>query len=204
MNKPLLFWGGAIVGSAGLAYFVWKRSPGAPAKTWPNWSTPVKATVTSGWGDDRSYRGGLHEGIDLRAAMYTPVRAVAAGVVESVRIGSDGNAGLYVVINHGDGFRTRYLHLAGSQVSENQPVTQNQIIAWSGQSGSAEGNPHLHFDVRASGAALQKYVQAFGHPTPDFPSRDGGYAVPAEPLVPASYSSAVLSRAASRGVMVLA
>jgi murein DD-endopeptidase len=57
---------------------------------------------------------------------------------------------LYIVIEHGQKYRTRYLHLSKSLVSKGQTVSRGQKIALSGNSGRSTG-PHLHYELHISG-----------------------------------------------------
>lgn len=198
LGRDTLIIGGSIVAAGALTVLLAKRA--WPVSTaWPGWVAPLRGTVTSGWGDDRSYRNGIHEGIDIVASIGTPVVAVASGFVEGAFTG-DQYAGNYLVVNHEDGFRSRYLHLQTITKSRGARVSRGEMIALSGASGIANSAAHLHFDVRAEGAALDAYIDRYGHPSPDFPARTGGYAVPAEALTPMTYSAAVLARVGARGV----
>ena len=91
------------------------------------------------------YRWGRwHKGIDIGAS-YENVYAAASGYVYNAY---DKNGyGTYLMIFHGDGYVTLYGHLSSSHVSDGQYVTQGQVIATSGNSGSSTG-PHLHFEIR--------------------------------------------------------
>jgi murein DD-endopeptidase MepM/ murein hydrolase activator NlpD len=118
--------------------------------------------------------GRRHHGIDMFAARLTPVYAAADGVV--TRLGSSRLAGRYLVVDHGDGWETAYMHLNNDTpgtddgeapatltfaegIVEGAAVTDGQLIAWVGDSGNAEGTtPHLHFELRHDGQALDPYV----------------------------------------------
>ena len=86
-----------------------------------------------------------HEGVDVGTPIGTPIKASNGGkVVYSAR---RGGYGIAVDIKHCDGRTTRYAHLNKSLVSVGQTVSQNQVIAHSGQTGLGSG-PHLHFEIR--------------------------------------------------------
>ncbi len=86
-----------------------------------------------------------HQGVDLRAALGTPVYATANGIVVSSEYNS--GYGNVVKINHAYGFQTVYAHLNESLVQTGQLVSQGTVIAKSGNTGRSDG-PHLHYEVR--------------------------------------------------------
>ncbi|MFN2463695.1 MAG: peptidoglycan DD-metalloendopeptidase family protein [Candidatus Dormibacteria bacterium] len=104
-------------------------------------SYPSGYAVTSKGTDYLYYDG--HNGWDY-ALWYEPVVAAAAGTVQSA--GIDGGFGLSIIINHGNGYATRYAHLSQLAVSPGQSVLRGQGIGTSGNTGSSSG-PHLHFGV---------------------------------------------------------
>lgn len=109
---------------------------------------PVDGMVTSVFG----YRGGkLHGGIDIAAEEGAPVRAAAGGTVTNA--GSEGDYGLCVVIDHGNGKETVYAHNKNLNVSAGDKVSQGDVIANVGETGQAAG-PHLHFEIRFDGEAV--------------------------------------------------
>ncbi|WP_346294400.1 M23 family metallopeptidase, partial [Sphaerothrix gracilis] len=85
-----------------------------------------------------------HPAVDLGTPMGTPINAADGGVVSY--IGWAGGYGRTVVIDHGNGYKTRYSHLSSYGVSQGTAVSQGQQIAASGQSGNGTG-PHLDFGV---------------------------------------------------------
>jgi len=103
--------------------------------------------VTSAFGprlDPFKKRAAFHAGVDFGTATGTPVYATLAGTV--TRAGYKGPYGLVVEIDHGNGFRSRYGHLARSRVRRGQSVEFQQHIADAGNSGRSTG-PHLHYEV---------------------------------------------------------
>jgi murein DD-endopeptidase MepM/ murein hydrolase activator NlpD len=109
---------------------------------------PLAAPLGDGFGP----RGaGFHAGIDLTAPAGTPVQAAAAGRV--VWAGPRGSFGNAVLIAHGRGVRTLYAHLSRVEVALGQRLAQGQEVGLVGASGRATG-PHLHFEVRVRGAAV--------------------------------------------------
>lgn len=119
--------------------------PGAPFSL----RRPLRARVGDGFGP----RGnGFHTGLDLPAAYGAPVRAAARGRV--VRAGWDsGGYGYLVVVAHRAGIRTFYAHLSAIRVRRGHWVATGARVGRVGASGRATG-PHLHFEVRLRGAAL--------------------------------------------------
>lgn len=84
-----------------------------------------------------------HNGTDFATPMGTPVLAAGDGVV--TRVIRHRYAGLYIQIQHGRKYRTRYLHLKKAYVRKGQKVSRGQKIALSGNSGRSTG-PHLHYE----------------------------------------------------------
>jgi murein DD-endopeptidase MepM/ murein hydrolase activator NlpD len=111
-------------------------------------SWPVSAPITSPFG----WRWGrMHEGIDLGAAYGTPIAAAAAGTV--IYAGWLGGYGNLTVIDHGGGLATAYGHQSRIAVSIGQQVARGEIIGYVGSTGHSTG-PHLHFEVRVNGQAV--------------------------------------------------
>jgi murein DD-endopeptidase MepM/ murein hydrolase activator NlpD len=103
------------------------------------------------------YGGNGHDGIDLRAAIGTPIKAARSGVVTAI-----GNAvsycrgyqigyGKWILIKHDNNISTFYAHLSLIKVSPGDNVETGQLIGYSGDTGYATG-PHLHFGVFATQA----------------------------------------------------
>lgn len=102
--------------------------------------------------------GRQHNGIDIPTAVGTSVRAAAPGTV--LTIGNDpGGYGRFMIVDHGGGTTTRYAHLLRTTAREGQRVSAGTQIALSGgaRGGDGAGNsrgPHLHYEVRQSGRAI--------------------------------------------------
>ena len=100
-----------------------------------------------------AYSGRGHNGIDLRAALGTPVKAALGGVVEGTG-NSDSIRGCYsygkwILLRHPNGLSTLYAHLSQVGVETGSSVPGGAVIGYSGFTGYATG-PHLHFGVYAS------------------------------------------------------
>lgn len=109
---------------------------------------PVKGGITtSGFGDTIS-RTASHNGHDWAVNTGTKVRAAAEGVVELAYFSE--SYGYNILINHNNGFKTRYAHISEVKVSKGEKVEQSQVIALSGSTGFSTG-PHLHFEVVKDG-----------------------------------------------------
>jgi murein DD-endopeptidase MepM/ murein hydrolase activator NlpD len=115
---------------------------------------PVQGRVSGRFGNQRVYNGtpkAAHSGMDIAAANGTPVKAPAAGVVTFAK------AGLYltggtVLLDHGHGVSSNFLHLSRLDAQVGERIEQGQVIGAVGATGRATG-PHLHwgmnwFDVR--------------------------------------------------------
>lgn len=97
--------------------------------------------------------GGLraHKGIDLAAPVGTPIYATADGTVS--RASWFSSYGLYISVEHGGKLQTRYAHLSKLNVAEGQRVQKGDIIGFVGSTGRSTG-PHLHYEVRVDGQAV--------------------------------------------------
>lgn len=99
-----------------------------------------------------------HNGIDYSSKMGTVIRATARGLV--VDKGFDENLGNYVVIDHGNGFTTKYAHCKENPVEKGQSVERGEIIGTVGNSGKFTDGPHLHYEIRKEGKPVdpQQYI----------------------------------------------
>lgn len=119
-------------------------------------AVPVKAdyAVMSGFGyrrDPFNGRAALHEGLDLQAALRTPIRPGAPGKV--VFAGWHPQYGRLVEVDHGYSIRTRYAHMDELSVTDGQEVDRNTVLGLMGRSGRASGI-HLHYEVVVNGRPL--------------------------------------------------
>lgn len=90
----------------------------------------------------------FHNGLDMAASSGTPILAAYDGDV--VAADYSGSMGNYIMINHGSGLYTIYMHCSALYVSKGQTVYKGQNIAAVGSTGRSTG-PHLHFSVRLNG-----------------------------------------------------
>jgi murein DD-endopeptidase MepM/ murein hydrolase activator NlpD len=107
---------------------------------------------------DPTCPGGFrHNGVDLAAAAGTPVVAALDGTAHVVPALT--GYGLHVVVDCGDGITVIYAHLSSVVITDGAQVALGQQLGTVGSSGNATG-PHLHFEVRRDGVAVdpQDYV----------------------------------------------
>jgi murein DD-endopeptidase MepM/ murein hydrolase activator NlpD len=126
-----------------------------PQKLWEgSFVAPVAAPISDIFGTARVFNGEVlsrHQGLDFGVPAGTPIGAINAGTVLLARpLYFEGNC---VVIDHGQGLLSLYLHLSEFKVKEGDEVQAHQIIGLSGGSGRATG-PHLHLAVRWQGVYL--------------------------------------------------
>lgn len=86
----------------------------------------------------------FHSGVDIGKRTGTPI--FASGKGEVTFVGFEDGYGLYIIVNHGNGYETKYAHINESLVQVGDIVEKGQHIAAMGMTGRATG-PHLHFEV---------------------------------------------------------
>ena len=92
-----------------------------------------------------------HKGVDLAMPAGSPIYATADGVIS--RADWYSGYGLYVAIEHGGELQTRYGHMSRLNVEAGQQVRKGDIIGYVGSTGRSTG-PHLHYEVRIAGVAV--------------------------------------------------
>lgn len=113
------------------------------------WPCPSSQRVTSEFGYRNSPTAGAssyHQGLDIGASYGSSIVAAADGVVFTADYQPNG-AGNYVVLSHGGGLYTVYMHCSSLAVSAGQQVKRGETIAYVGSTGISTGN-HLHFGVQ--------------------------------------------------------
>lgn len=121
------------------------------------WPCPSSTRITSDYGVRTSPTSGAstnHKGIDIGADGGADIVAAAAGMVTSAAYSSA--AGNYVMIDHGGGLYTVYMHASALLVSPGQEVSAGQVIAKVGSTGISTGN-HLHFGVSLNGSYVSPW-----------------------------------------------
>jgi len=126
-----------------------------PEREWSGrFRPPVDAPVSDVFGTRRTFNGkvqSMHQGLDYAVPQGTPVAALNAGTVLLANpLYFEGNC---VVLDHGQGLLTLYLHLSEIKVKQGERVEPGQEIGLSGGTGRATG-PHLHVAVRWQGVYL--------------------------------------------------
>ena len=125
----------------------------APAYYDDQWLSPLESyRLTSVFGmryHPVLKRNRMHNGIDMAAPANTPIYAARGGLVITTAYQKDG-AGNYVQLDHGDGFRSIYMHMTRYVVAEGDYVAPGQVIGYVGTTGLSTGN-HLHFGISLDG-----------------------------------------------------
>jgi murein DD-endopeptidase MepM/ murein hydrolase activator NlpD len=126
-----------------------------PEREWSgSFTAPADAEISDVFDAERVFNGktqSTHLGLDFRVPTGTPVAAMNDGTVLLARpLYFEGN---FVVLDHGQGLLTLYLHLSEFKVKEGDQVKRGQVIGLSGGTGRATG-PHLHVAVRWQGTYL--------------------------------------------------
>ncbi|MCH2653574.1 MAG: M23 family metallopeptidase [Gemmatimonadetes bacterium] len=122
---------------------------GVSGATIPNvWPLSEKGLITQGLLEGVE---GEHPGLDIAVQTDSYIRAAGGGKV--VEVGTDEVYGLFVVIDHGEGYSTVYAHTSAQMVEQGQQVREREVIALSGSSGQSTA-PHLHFEIRLNGSAV--------------------------------------------------
>lgn len=134
-----------------------QSAPALP-ETDGDWIMPVPYYIlTSVFGSRQNPETGewhMHEGIDLACAEGTPIYASRGGLVEYAVYSP--SAGNFVQLNHGDGYRSIYMHMTHYIVASGQYVQAGQVIGYVGNTGASRGN-HLHFGISYNGAYINPY-----------------------------------------------
>ncbi len=115
---------------------------------------PEKHYISGKFGirrDPITKKWATHKGIDMAGWHKTPIGAGGPGVV--VRAGRYGSFGLYVEIDHGNGFRSKYGHLSQVKVKKGEKVTENQLIGLMGSTGRSVST-HLHYEIWFNGKPI--------------------------------------------------
>lgn len=121
------------------------------------WPAPSYTRISDDYGNRIHPTLGVpqfHNGVDMAAPGGSPILAAADGTVIAASYSS--SMGNYIMINHGGGLYTIYMHASALYVSTGQSVTRGQKIAAVGSTGRSTGN-HLHFSVRRNGSYVSPW-----------------------------------------------
>ena len=93
----------------------------------------------------------MHNGLDFTAPTGTPIYATGDGEVTTAGVGN--GTGNHVIINHGYGYETVYMHMVRIKAREGQRVKRGEVIGWVGSTGASTG-PHCHYEVHINGTPV--------------------------------------------------
>ena len=93
----------------------------------------------------------MHYGLDFTAPTGTPIYATGDGEVTTAGVGN--GTGNHVIINHGYGYETVYMHMVKIKAREGQRVKRGEVIGWVGSTGASTG-PHCHYEVHINGTPV--------------------------------------------------
>lgn len=162
----------AFIGPKSTEYSTLFGSPGVATGNFVNPFNPNDVTTTyMDQGNAASFpkynNGNCHGGVDISVAQGTPIFALDGGVVKQVGDYSTNcynqsvcdsgwnSYGIYVLIDHGNGYQTVYAHLNQRLVNVGDKVSKGEMIGYSGNTGNSSG-PHIHVELRD----LSKYSSA--------------------------------------------
>ena len=127
---------------------------------------PVRGPVNSDFGQRRSPwapNSEFHSGIDIGAAIGTPVKAPAPGVV--VFAGQHPEYGIALIIDHGNDTKSLYGHLSRLNAATDQAVQRGDTVAFTGNTGRSSG-PHLHYEIQVKGQPVNPHSYIWEEPGP--------------------------------------
>lgn len=138
--RPARRAGAAVIQQAGI-----RVSPAGRSQTGWLWPVPGYHHISSGFGErELDGEDAMHYGVDIVAPTGTPVLAARPGHVLESRADFARGWGWTVVVQHPDGWITRYAHLSRNLVRSGDAVVQGQRIGLVGSTGHSTG-PHLHY-----------------------------------------------------------
>jgi murein DD-endopeptidase MepM/ murein hydrolase activator NlpD len=147
-----------------LARIAAARAVQSPVEGWKQrFIWPVKGRISGRFGSQRIYKGGeagaYHSGIDIAPGAGAPIVAPADGVVVLAAEQPFSLEGHLLIVDHGAGLNSAFLHCATLAVKVGDRVRQGQMLATVGMTGRATG-PHLHWSLMWRGARLDPLLLA--------------------------------------------
>ena len=140
-----------------LARIAAARAADHPVDGWrQSFVWPVTGRISGRFGSQRVYRGepgAYHTGLDIAPGAGVPYVAPADGVVVLAATSPFSLEGNLLMIDHGGGLNSAFLHSQSLAVREGQTVKQGQLLGYVGATGRATG-PHLHWSLEWQGARL--------------------------------------------------
>jgi murein DD-endopeptidase MepM/ murein hydrolase activator NlpD len=124
------------------------REPAAEEAIPNSWPLAVRGFVTRGRFEGES---GGHPGLDIAVPTDSFIRAAGRGTV--IATGEDETYGIFVRLDHGNGYETLYGHASRALVQVGEVVRKNEVIALSGSTGQSTA-PHLHFELLRNGESV--------------------------------------------------
>ncbi len=133
------------------------RNKPTDAKGWQqDFAWPLKGAIRGRFGSQRVFRGipgAYHAGLDIAGVQGTPYTAPADGVVVLAAAAPFTLEGNLLIVDHGAGLSSAFLHSARLAVREGDHVVKGQVLGWVGMTGRATG-PHLHWALKWRDARL--------------------------------------------------
>jgi murein DD-endopeptidase MepM/ murein hydrolase activator NlpD len=147
-----------------LAQIAAARAVQSPVEGWKQrFIWPAKGRISGRFGAQRIYKGGeagaYHSGIDIAPGAGAPIVAPADGVVVLAAEQPFSLEGHLLIVDHGAGLNSAFLHCATLAVKLGDRVRQGQVLATVGMTGRATG-PHLHWSLMWRGARLDPLLLA--------------------------------------------
>ena len=130
---------------------------------------PINGVLLSGYGvriHPVYNRQRMHDGVDFRADVGTPVYATGDAKIRSA--GRNGTYGNLLILDHGFGYETRYAHLSGftEGIRAGKNIKRGDLIGYSGDTGLTSG-PHLHYEILKDGEPVDPLNYMFADITPE-------------------------------------
>lgn len=159
----------------------WEYDLYGPTLGRPDFFRPVSGIITSRYGWRPQFQR-MHHGVDLALQTGDTVRAAVSGTVERISYDHDGY-GNYVVVSHPDGMETLYGHLQYALVGQGQFIHSGQPLGIGGNTGNSTG-PHLHFETRLGGVAVDPTLIFDFFGTGSYRAEDAQAVVEKAPRIP--------------------